>query len=116
MALKTALKKVGKTLTTIVQNPPESGVCIKISTLLVCNVLTDAEASVEIKVTRDGSDFSILKDSVLGAGKNISVFAAKDIGIYLEEGDALKVGGSLDGALDVVCTYSEIDPLESHEE
>lgn len=116
MALKTSLKKVGKNLETIVRNPPESGVSIKISTLLVCNVLADSDVSVEIKVSREGSEFSILKASTLGARKNISVFAAKDIGIYLEEGDALKVGGSLDGSLDVVCTYSEIDPLEVRED
>jgi len=115
MALKTALKNVGKSLETIVRNPPESGVSIKISTLLVCNTIRDS-VSVEIRVVRDGSDFYILKDSVLEAGRNASVFAAKDIGIYLEEGDALKVGGSLDGALDVVCAYSEIDPLESKED
>ena len=110
MALKTALQNLGTSLSEIVANPAESGVVLKVSSLFVSNHLAEDETLVDIEVSRGGSNFSILKSGIIPAGKTLSVFISKDVGIYLEEGDSLKLKASAADSLDAVCSYSEIDP------
>lgn len=110
MALKTALQNLGTSLSEIVANPVESGVVLKVSSLFVSNYLASDDATVDIEVGRGGSSFSILRGGVIPAGKTLSVFISKDIGIYLEEGDSLKLKASATNSLDAVCSYAEVDP------
>ena len=110
MALKTALQNLGTSLAEIVANPAESGVVLKVSSLFVSNYLVGSDSLVDIEVSRGSSNFSILRGGLIPAGKTLSVFISKDIGIYLEEGDALKLKASAANSLDAVCSYAEIDP------
>jgi hypothetical protein len=109
MALKTALQKVGTTAATIVENPAESGVVLKVSSLFVSNT-TGSDALADIEVSRGGVTYSILKGGSIPAGKTLSAFISKDVGVYLEEGDALRLKASAADSLDAVCSYSEVDP------
>jgi hypothetical protein len=113
MALKTALQKINTTMQAIVTNMAESGVVLKVSSLFVSNTTSGSDASVDIEVTRDGSNYSVLKSGVIPAGKTLSVFISKDIGLYLEEGDSLRLKASATDSLDAVCSYSEVDPSET---
>lgn len=115
MALKTALQKVGTTMQAIVTNMAESGVVLKVSSLFVSNVLSDSNATVDIEVARGGSNYSVLKSGIIPAGKTLSVFISKDIGLYLEEGDSLRLKASSADSLDAVCSYSEVDPAATCE-
>jgi hypothetical protein len=91
MALKTALQKVGTTASSIVENPAESGVVLKVASLFVSNT-TGSTVLVDIEVSRSGTSYSI------------------DVGVYLEEGDTLLLKSSAADSLDAVCSYSEVDP------
>lgn len=110
MALKTALQKVGTTMTAIVSNPAESGIAIKVSSLFVSNILASQSSSVDIEISRGGTGYSVLKGGVIPAGKTLSVFISKDVGVYLEEGDSLSLKSAAADSLDAVCSYSEVDP------
>ena len=115
MALKTALQKVGTTISSIVTNPSESGVVFKVSSLFISNVHASAPAAVDIEVYRGGSAYSILKGGEIPAGKTLSAFISKDIGVYLEEGDSLRLKSSAADSLEAVCSYSEVDPTATCE-
>lgn len=110
MALKTALQKVGTTATAIISNAAESGVVLKISSLFVSNIVSSGSVTVDIELNRAGTGYSILKDGAIPGGKTLSVFISKDVGVFLEEGDSLKLKASALNSLDAVCSYSEIDP------
>lgn len=114
MALKTALQKVGTTVSAIVTNPSESGVILKVSSLFVSNT-TASSASADIEVLRGSTSYSILKGGAIPAGKTLSVFISKDVGVYLEEGDSLRLKASAADSLDAVCSYAEIDPTATCE-
>jgi hypothetical protein len=109
MALKTALQKVGTTASSIVENPAESGVILKVASLFVSNT-TGSAIQADIEISRGGTSYSILKGGSIPAGKTLSTFVSKDVGVYLEEGDALRLKASAADSLDAVCSYSEVDP------
>jgi len=109
MALKTSLQLVGTSIASIVTNLPESGVVLKVTSLFVSNV-SNSDAEVDIEVNRDEVGYNILKSGVIPAGRTLSVFVSKDIGIYLEEGDSLRIRSAEPDTLEAVCSYSEIDP------
>jgi hypothetical protein len=115
MALKTALQNLGTSLSEILVNQAESGVVLKVSSLFVSNYLASGDAFVDIEIGRGGSSFSILRGGLIPAGRTLSVFISKDIGVYLEEGDSLKLKASAPSSLDAVCSYSEIDPTATCE-
>lgn len=114
MALKTALQKVGTTVSAIVANPSESGVILKVSSLFVSNT-TSSSVSVDIEVLRGATAYSILKGGAIPAGKTLSTFISKDVGVYLEEGDSLQLKSSAADSLDAVCSYAEVDPTATCE-
>jgi hypothetical protein len=109
MALKTALQNVSTTASSIVENPAESGVVLKVSSLFVSNK-TGSTVQADIEVSRGGTSYSILKGGSIPSGKTLSAFISKDVGVYLEEGDALRLKASATNSLDAVCSYSEVDP------
>lgn len=96
-------------MTAIASNPAESGLVFKVSSLFVSNV-TASEAQVDIEVYRDSTSYSVIKSGVIPAGKTLSVFASKDMGLYLEEGDSLRLKAAAVDSLEAVCSYSEADP------
>jgi hypothetical protein len=109
MAKKTTLQKVGTTVADIVANPVESGIVLKVSSLFVSNT-TDSDVEVDIVVSREGSSYNILKGGVIPGGKTLNTFVNKEVGVYLEEGDALGLKASAADSLDAVCSYTEVDP------
>jgi hypothetical protein len=109
MAQKTTLQKVGTTVADIVANPLESGIVLRISSLFISNT-TDSNVEVDVEISRDGSSYNILKGGVIPSGKTLNTFVNKEVGVYLEEGDALGLKASAADSLDAVCSYTEVDP------
>lgn len=109
MALKTSLQKMGTTVSAVVVNPSESGVVLKVSSLFISNT-TASDVEADIEVLRGSTSYNILKSGVIPAGKTLSAFISKDVGVYLEEGDSLRLRASDADSLDAVCSYEEIDP------
>ena len=109
MALKTALQQLTTAATAIVTNPAESGVVLKVSSLFVSNKSVSGAAA-DVEVVRGATAYSVLKGGTIPAGKTLSVFISKDIGVYLEEGDSLRLRSSAADSMDAVCSYSEVDP------
>lgn len=102
---KTAVQIVGSTASAIVSNAGGSGKLIKINALYAGNV----DASVNYDLTVD-----LYRSSVayrFGPTITIPAKATLDVinsGIYLEEGDSLRLTGSTANKIEVICSYEEI--------
>ena len=95
---------VGTTATTITTNAAASGQVYKVNLLTCANIVT-AAATVTVDLYRSATAYTIAKDISIPAGATLDVL---NKGVYLEEGDALRVTSDTASALDVVCSYEVI--------
>lgn len=101
---KTSALNLTNTFQSIINNPIDSQKTVEIVTLIISNI-TSQNAIIDVVVTRNDIDYSILKSSNLPANKSLSVFISKDFGIYLEPGDSLKLKADDELKTDAVCSY-----------
>jgi hypothetical protein len=104
---KTALAAVTTSLTSLVSNGAASGDVYKINSLYISNVDGAAGANIDVVITRSATNYYIAK-TVLVEQDVTLVVIDKNSGIYLEEGDDLKVLASATGDLEAVCSYEII--------
>ena len=95
---------VGTSPTSITTNAAASGNVYKVNFLTCSNILS-AAATVTVDLFRSSTAYTIAKDISIPAGATLDVLAK---GVYLEEGDALRVTSDTPSALDVVCSYEII--------
>lgn len=95
---------VGTSAVSITTNSTSSGQVYKVNFLTCSNILT-AAADVTVSLLRSSIDYTIAKDISIPAGATLDVLAK---GVYLEEGDALRVISDTASAIDVVCSYEVI--------
>jgi len=93
-------------LTTILENILASGTAIRINSLFVTNVDLN-NAKINLEFYRNAIGFFIIKKSLVPSGTS-SVLMGKDTGIYLEEGDSLRISASVANALQYVISYEII--------
>lgn len=104
---KTAVQAVTTSSSTIVENTSESDIIIKINSLVVSNKDPEEDRDITVFFSRDSVDYRLA--STISVPLNATlVVISKDTGIYLQEGDSLKVSGSANDALDAICSYEEI--------
>lgn len=94
------------TATTILDNGLNSGTAIRINAVFISNV-GNADAGVSLSLLRSGLSFYIALNNILATGTS-TVLMGKDNGIYLEEGDALRISASAANALQYVISYEVI--------
>lgn len=94
---------VGTTPVAIATNATSSGQVYKVN-FLTCSNLLSAAATVTVDLFRS-SAFTIAKDISIPAGATLDLL---NKGLYLEEGDALRVTSNTASAFDVVCSYEVI--------
>jgi hypothetical protein len=91
------------TLTSILANGANTSEVLRINGLFITNV-GNADASVNVNFQRSGLSFYVAYNNLVPVGTT-SVIMGKDNGLYLEEGDALRVSASSDNMLQYVITY-----------
>ena len=107
---KTAVTSVTSSAAAIVSNGGSSNKILKINSLVISNVDEDNH-EVTIDIFRGGTARRIAYQIVVPSNASLVVIS-KDSGIYLEEGDDLRVTGSgenfTNNDLEAVCSYEEI--------
>jgi len=94
------------TLTAILANAANTSEVLRINSLFVTNV-GNADASVNVNFQRSGLSFYVALNSVVAVGTT-SVVMGKDTGIYLEEGDTLRISASANNSLQYLVSYEVI--------
>jgi hypothetical protein len=109
---KTVTNAVTTSLTTLVDNPPNSNKVLKINTLYVANINGSASADISVGLYTDTTITPLiiryLARTVTVPADTTVLVLGRDGPIYLEEGARLVVSGSIVNYLDVICSYEEI--------
>lgn len=103
----TDVQSVTTTATAITTNSAASGLVYKINSLIVSNIDGVNNADITVDIYRSATAYHIAKTITVPAGATLTVIT-KDIGIYLQEGDALRCTASADGDLQAICSYENI--------
>ena len=104
---KTAVLAVTTSITAIVSNPEASGAVYKINTLIVSNIDGTASVDATVDLFRSSVSYSMASTISVPADSTLIVLS-KDTGIYLEEGDSIRILSSANGDLQAVCSYEVI--------
>jgi hypothetical protein len=102
---KTAVANVTNTATAIVTNSTASDKVFKVNALLVSNINSANNASIDVDLYRSDQPYYLVKNIAVPFEVTIDIIAKS---IYLQEGDSLRVKGSANDYLQVVCSYEEI--------
>ena len=102
---KTAVQSITTSATAIVTNSASSNKVFKVNALLISNVDTSNDATVNVDLYRSSTAYHITKAVNVPAGTTLDVMNKP---IYLEEGDALRLTASAGSDLQGVCSYEEI--------
>lgn len=104
---KLNMQTITTTPTAIVTNGSASGKIIKLNSLIISNVDGTNSAEVTVDIFRSSTAIHIVKGVSVAAA---SAFTAidKNITLYLEEGDSLRVTASANGDLEAIVSYEEI--------
>jgi hypothetical protein len=88
----------------VVNNPEDSNSTVEVVSVFISNKSSEV-VTVDVTITRNSVDYSILNSGAIPANKSLSLFLSKDFGVYLEPGDSLKAKASDLNASDIVCSY-----------
>ena len=103
---KTSVQAVGTGAADIVTNSASSGYIVKINNLNISNI-TGSAANIIVSVFRSSVEYKIVHN--VSVPPNAAFTAIdKPTGIYLEEGDSLRLTAGTGSALHAVCSYEII--------
>lgn len=105
---RTAVAILSTTSTDIITNAASSGKVFKINSLIVSNVNGASAAQVTASLIRSSTEYRIASTIFVPANSSI-VLIAKDAGIYMEEGDILRVVASASNFLHALASYESIN-------
>jgi hypothetical protein len=104
---KSAVQAVGTSATAIITNSAASGKVVKINGLTVANVDGALAADITVDLYRSSTAYR-LAYLIAVPPKATLVVIGKDAGLYLEEGDSLRLTASAAGDLEAVAVYEEL--------
>ena len=104
---ETDVQSIGTSSTAITTNSASSGLLYKINSLIVANIDGTNDADVSVDFYRSSTSYWIAKTITVPADSTLVVIS-KDMGIYLEEGDAIRCLASAAGDLQAICSYETI--------
>ena len=104
---KTAMQAVTASATSIVSNASNSGKICKVNTIIISNVDSTNSAEITVDVYRNTTAIRVV-NSVIVPSKASFTALDKDNGIYLEEGDSLRVTANVVSRLEAICSYEEL--------
>lgn len=105
MAGKSKTLQLTQSPTSILTNS-ENGEVAKVLTLVASNT-TSSDVQITVDIYRGGESYKIIKEGVIPGNKSLSVFLSKDFGIFLEEGDQLRMFASASG-VEAICSYETV--------
>jgi hypothetical protein len=105
---KTTGQAITTAATAIVSNATSSGKLLKINSLYISNVNGTASADVTVDVYKGGTTAYRLAYLITVPAKSTINVIAKDVQVYLEENDSLRLTASINSYLEGVCSYEEI--------
>lgn len=103
---KTDVQSVGITATAITTCATDK--VYKINSLVVANIDGTNAADITVDLFRSSVAYRIASTISVPADTTLVVIS-KDMGIYLEEGDAIRCTASVAGDLQALCSYEIID-------
>ena len=80
---------------------------LKINSVIIANIDGTNDADITIDLFRSSTAYKIISTVTVPADATLMAIT-KDSAIYLEEGDALRATASVDGDLQVICSYEII--------
>lgn len=101
----TAVANVSTVTSNLVVNSASSGKVYKINALYISNIDGEVSRSANVSILRNTVDYFIAKTITVPADATLDVITKA---VYLEEGDAIRLGGSANDSLQAVCSYEEI--------
>jgi len=84
-----------------------TGKLLKINSVIIANIDGTNDADITLDLFRSSTAYKIISTVTVPADATL-VAITKDSAIYLEEGDALRATASVDGDLQVICSYEII--------
>lgn len=105
---KTAGQAITTSATAIVSNASSSGKLLKINSLYISNINGTASADVTVDVYKGGATAYRLAYLITVPAKSTLNVIAKDVQVYLEENDSLRLTASSNSYLEGVCSYEDI--------
>lgn len=103
---KTDVQSVGTSATAITTCATDK--VYKINSLIVSNIDGTNAADITVDLYRSSTAYHIASTVTVPADATLVVIT-KDMGIYLEESDALRLTASATGDLQALCSYEIID-------
>lgn len=104
----TNVQIVTNSATSIVTNNANSGQLYKIYSLSVANYTTN-NAGITLDLYRSSTAYRLAGNVSVPANSTM-VMITKDNGVYLNEGDALRLTGSATSTFEAVCSFEVIAP------
>lgn len=105
---KTAVANVTTVSSNIVVNTADSSKVLKINSLLISNYdPTVNSTNISASIFRNSASNHVANGIPVPAAATM-VLISKDMSLYLEEGDALRVSASANNDLWAICSYEEI--------
>ena len=80
---------------------------LKINSVIIANIDGTNDADITLDLYRSSTAYKIVSTVTVPADATLMAIT-KDSAIYLEEGDALRATASVDGDLQVICSYEII--------
>jgi len=106
MTGNTAVQLVGLTANAIVTNSSSSNQLFKVYSLNLCNV-SSSNVTATVDIYRSSVAYRMAANIVVPATTSILVIS-KDNGVYLNEGDALRLTAGTVSSLEAVCSYEVV--------
>jgi hypothetical protein len=104
---KTAYIAVTTSAQDFLVNAAASGKVLKVNSIIVANVNGTGAAQVTVYMYRNNTEYRIASTIYVPANSSL-VVVSKDAGIYMEEGDTLRIFGSVNSYLVATCSYESI--------
>jgi len=104
---KTNVQSVTTSATAIVTNSAASGQIYKINSIIISNIDGTNDADITADFFRDSVSYKLVSTVTVPADATLVVIS-KEIMVYLEEGDSIRLTASADGDLQAICSYDII--------
>lgn len=102
----TAVQAISNSTTAIVTNSPSSNQLYKIYSLSIANI-TSTNVTVIVDLYRSSTPYRMAGNINVPANTTL-VLITKDNGVYLNEGDSLRLTAGSNSSLEAVCSYEVI--------
>lgn len=107
---KTSVADVTIAGVNVISNGTSSGQVFKVNSLIISNIDGTNNAEVTVNLVRGANSYAFASAIVVPA-KSTLVAISKDMGVYIEEGDAINCSAGADGDLQVLCSYEVIESV-----